>query len=136
MLGYVLCFGGVVTLSAGDGLWYALICLASGLMLGADLTLPGTLLAGGVQRMGVREGPGALPQEGIFTGWWQLATKLNLALAAGLVLPALAWWGYTPGSRSSEALWHLTLVYGALPCVLKIVAALAWWRWWGRRGLE
>lgn len=136
MLGYVLCFGGVVTLSAGDGLWYGLICLASGLMLGADLTLPGTLLAGVVQRMGEREGPGALPQEGIFTGWWQLATKLNLALAAGLALPALAWWGYTPGSRSPEALWHLTLVYGALPCALKILAALAWWRWWGRRGLE
>ncbi len=142
MAGYVLCFGPVITLEAGDATAYTLICLASGLMLGADLTLPSTLLAGVVQRqsLAVRGAPGAsqpsVPQEGIYTGWWQLATKLNLALAAGLALPALQAWGYTPGTQSPEALWHLTLVYGALPCALKLLAGLAWWRWWARAGLE
>ena len=141
MAGYVLCFGPVVTLQAGDATAYTLICLASGLMLGADLTLPSTLLAGVVQRQSVAalQAPGAravAPQEGIYTGWWQLATKLNLALAAGLALPALQAWGYTPGTQAPDALWHLTLVYGALPCALKLLAGLAWWRWWARAGLE
>ena len=142
MAGYVLCFGPVITLQAGDATAYTLICLASGLMLGADLTLPSTLLAGVVQRqaLAAQHAPGAAgpvaPQEGIYTGWWQLATKLNLALAAGLALPALQLWGYTPGTQAPEALWHLTLVYGALPCALKLLAGLAWWRWWARAGLE
>lgn len=143
MLGYVFTFGGVVLLGEGDVLAYGMVCLASGFMLGADLTLPGTLLAGVIQRhdeaQGSLQGPAYGQQassEGIFTGWWQLATKLNLALAAGLALPALAWLGYTPGSRDPQALWHLTLVYGALPCVLKLVAVSAWWRLWARKGLE
>jgi GPH family glycoside/pentoside/hexuronide:cation symporter len=143
MLGYVFTFGGVVLLGEGDVLAYGMVCLASGFMLGADLTLPGTLLAGVIQRhdaaQRVVQGPTHgqhASSEGIFTGWWQLATKLNLALAAGLALPALAWLGYTPGSRDPQALWHLTLVYGALPCFLKLVAVSAWWGLWARKGLE
>jgi glycoside/pentoside/hexuronide:cation symporter, GPH family len=143
MLGYVFTFGGVVLLGEGDVLAYGMVCLASGFMLGADLTLPGTLLAGVIQRHD--EARPALPgdtqsplpsSEGIFTGWWQLATKLNLALAAGVALPALTWLGYTPGTRDPQALWHLTLVYGALPCVLKLMAVSAWWWLWARKGLE
>jgi GPH family glycoside/pentoside/hexuronide:cation symporter len=148
MLGYVFTFGGVVWLGAGDVLAYAMVCTASGLMLGADLTLPGTLLAGVIQRhdaglndAALQAAPGAshrqaASSEGIFTGWWQLATKLNLAVAAGLALPALGWLGYTPGSRDPQALWHLTLVYGALPCALKLVAVAAWWGLWHRKGWE
>ena len=142
MAGYVLAFGGVVTLGEGDVWPYAAICLASGLMLGADLTLPGTLLTGVIQRYMARpaeDGERAAHDpsvEGIFSGWWQLATKLNLALAAGVALPALGWLGYTPGSQDPQALWSLTLVYGALPCLLKLVSVGAWWQLWARKGLE
>ncbi|MEY2837857.1 MAG: hypothetical protein RJB60_156 [Pseudomonadota bacterium] len=143
MAGYVLTFGGVLWVGAGDVLAYAAVCMASGFMLGADLTLPGTLLAGVIQRhdaaqLGGASAPNrpAPTSEGIFTGWWQLATKLNLAVAAGLALPALGWLGYAPGSRDAQALWHLTLVYGALPCALKLVAVAAWWGLWHRKGWE
>jgi GPH family glycoside/pentoside/hexuronide:cation symporter len=143
MAGYVLTFGGVLWVGAGDVLAYVMVCMASGLMLGADLTLPGTLLAGVIQRhdAALPREPGApnrpeATSEGIFTGWWQLATKLNLAVAAGLALPALGCLGYAPGSRDAQALWHLTLVYGALPCALKLVAVAAWWGLWQRKGWE
>ena len=62
--------------------------------------------------------------EGAYFGWWNFATKLNLALAAGVALPALAWLGYTPGAQDTQALNTLTFAYCLLPCALKAVAAL------------
>ena len=112
-------------LGAGDGAAFVAVCVASGVALGADLALPGALLAGVIQRAGHG---GRL--EGAYFGWWNFATKLNLALAAGIALPLLALFGYAPGSRNADALQALTLAYCLLPCVLKLLAAaLLWWRW-------
>jgi Na+/melibiose symporter-like transporter len=58
-------------------------------------------------------------------GWWNFAAKLNLALAAGLALPLLQWLGYAPGVREPQALQALTWAYCLLPCLLKLLAALA-----------
>ena len=47
---------------------------------------------------------------------------MSLAAAAGLALPLLEAIGYAPG-RTDRAL-ELSLVYAALPCLLKIVSAV------------
>ena len=57
-------------------------------------------------------------------GWWALAAKLNLALAAGLALPLLGLWGYQPGSADPQGLAALSLAYSSLPGVLKLAGAL------------
>jgi GPH family glycoside/pentoside/hexuronide:cation symporter len=101
-------------LGPGDVGPYLAVCVLSGVALGADLTVPGAMVAGVVQRAG--HGRKA---EGAYFGWWNFATKLNLALAAGVALPALQFFGYEPGSRDPQALGALTLAYCALPCVLK-----------------
>jgi Na+/melibiose symporter-like transporter len=105
-------------LGAGDVAAFTVVCALSGLGLGADLTLPSAMLAGVIQRAG----HGA-QSEGAYFGWWHFATKLNLALAAGIALPALSWFGYAPDSRSPQALAALTAAYCVLPCVLKLAAA-------------
>lgn len=115
----VATFAWAASLGTGDGLAFAAVCLLSGLALGADLTLPSALLAGVIQQAG--HGGTA---EGAYFGWWNFAGKLNLALAAGLSLPALQWGGYAPGSTSPEALDTLTVAYCLLPCALKLLAAL------------
>ena len=61
--------------------------------------------------------------DGAYLGWWNLATKLNLALAAGATLPLLQWLGYLPGSQDPLALQRLAWIYALLPCALKLVAA-------------
>ena len=118
MLLAVAAFAWAALLDAGDVAAFVAVCVASGLALGADLALPGALLAGVVQRSG-RGGQA----EGAYFGWWNFATKLNLALAAGLALPVLQAFGYAPGSRDPAALTALTLAYCALPCALKLMAA-------------
>lgn len=106
------------TLSTGDVWGFVLVCALSGLALGTDLTLPSAILAGLIQERG-HQGQ----REGAYFGWWNLAGKLNLALAAGLALPLLAWLGYTPGTTQSEGLQALTWAYAVIPCAIKLMAA-------------
>ena len=115
-------FAWAALLGAGDVAAYTAVCIASGIALGADLTLPGALLAGVIQRAGHGQ-----QLEGAYFGWWNFATKLNLALAAGIALPLLGAFGYTPGGRDADALQALTLAYCLLPCLLKLAAAGLLW---------
>lgn len=107
-------------LGAGDVVPFLVVCALSGVALGTDLALPSALLAGVI----AAEGDSG-QHEGAYFGWWNFATKLNLALAAGLALPLLGWVGYTPGTRSEDGLQTLGLAYAVLPCVLKLLAAAA-----------
>ena len=105
-------------LGSGDSLPFIAICLLSGLCMAADLTVPGAMLAGLISS---QPEPGR--NTGIYWGWWNMAAKLNLALAAGLALPLLSYAGYEPGSRSEAALRSITWAYCVLPCLLKLTAA-------------
>lgn len=110
-------------LGAGDGLVFLVICVASGLALGADLALPGALLTGVIHQAGAGQ-----QAAGRYLGWWTCATKLNLALAAGLTLPLLAAAGYQPGQSDPAGLQALAWAYGGLPLLLKLAALAALWR--------
>jgi Na+/melibiose symporter-like transporter len=114
----VAAFAWAALLGAGDVAAFTAVCIASGIALGADLALPGAMLAGVIQRAGH-----AGQLEGRYFGWWNFATKLNLALAAGIALPLLAAFGYQPGGRDEQALQALTIAYCLLPCALKLGAA-------------
>ncbi len=127
MLLAIVAFVWAATLSSGSLNGYLAVCVASGLALGADLALPSALLAGVIQRA---EHSGR--SEGAYFGWWNFAIKLNLALAAGISLPLLAAFGYSPGARDDAALSALTLAYCLLPCALKLLAAALLWRLWMR----
>jgi glycoside/pentoside/hexuronide:cation symporter, GPH family len=127
MLLAIAAFVWAATLSGGSLFGYLAVCVASGLALGADLALPSAMLAGVIQRAG-HSGR----SEGAYFGWWNFAIKLNLAVAAGLSLPLLAAFGYSPGARDDAALSALTLAYCLLPCALKLLAAALLWRLWMR----
>jgi len=96
-------------LGPGDAVAYAVVCVLSGLALGADLVLPPVLLANAL-------GPGRDPAAEY--GIWTLLGKLATALSA-LALPLLAALGYHPGAGGGRA---LVLAYAVLPCLLKLAA--------------
>jgi len=111
-------FAGAGLLASGDIAAFTLICLMSGLALGADLALPAAIAADLGQRQGLA---------GACFGVWNLVAKLNLALAAGLALPLLDLLGYQPGGESG--LGALTFAYALLPLGFKLLAATLLWRW-------
>jgi Na+/melibiose symporter-like transporter len=119
----IVAFAGASQLGSNDVALFAVICIASGLALGADLALPAAIAAD----LGERQG-----QAGACFGVWNLVAKLNLALAAGLALPLLALLGYVPGS--GEGLASLTFAYALLPLGFKALAGILLWRW--RHSLE
>ena len=118
MLLAIAVFGWASQISSGQTIAFMAICALSGVALGTDLALPGALLAGVIQANG--ESGRA---EGAYFGWWNFATKLNLALAAGLALPLLSLFGYAPGAHNPQGLTALMLAYCVLPCALKLAAA-------------
>ncbi|MDH4096126.1 MAG: MFS transporter [Betaproteobacteria bacterium] len=120
MAASVAAFAGALALGAGDVAGFAAVCLLSGLALGGDLALPPAMLADAIRARGDE------PRAGAYFGLWNFATKLNLALAAGLALPLLAAAGYVPGT--STALAPLYFAYCLVPCALKLAAAAVLWR--------
>lgn len=112
----VMAFAATLGLGAGDVAAFWVVCVLTGLALGADLAMPPALLASVI----AANGDGGR-HEGAYFGVWNLATKLNLAAAAGLGLPLLALTGYRPGSGADTTL-ALALAYAALPGALKLAA--------------
>jgi len=109
-------------LGAGEVAGFSLICLMSGAALGADLALPPALLAAVIGAAG-HSGQ----HEGAYFGVWNWATKLNLAMAAGIALPALQFMGYSVGTSDVNGLQALAIGYALFPCVLKVLAAFVLW---------
>ncbi|MFC4671689.1 MFS transporter [Seohaeicola nanhaiensis] len=108
-------FTGAAFLGAGDVVPFALICVASGAALGADMTLlPAAFSAH------VGSGTG---NPGQAFGLWNFVSKFTLAFAAVTVLPALDAAGLSSDRPAGdEALLALSLLYAVLPCALKLIA--------------
>lgn len=119
----IFAFAGAALLGKGDVAAFALICLACGIALGADLALPAAMAAD----LGERRG-----QSGACFGVWNFVAKLTLALSAGLGLPMLDLMGYQPGG--STGLGALTFAYALLPLGFKLLAIALLRRW--RNSLE
>ncbi|MEX0286662.1 MAG: MFS transporter [Paracoccaceae bacterium] len=111
----ILAFGGALFLGTGDITWFALICLASGAALGADMTLLPAMFSQRMARIA--------PEASEAFGLWSFVTKFALAFAAVTLLPLLEAAGFQSGTDNSpQALTRLTLLYAAVPCALKLVA--------------
>ena len=111
----IAAFSGAIFLGPGDVGPFAVICVFSGIAVGADLTLLPAMFA---RRMEIVS-PGASEAFGL----WSFVSKFTLAIAAVTLLPALEAGGFDPGAENTgAALALLALAYGALPCVLKLVA--------------
>lgn len=112
----VASFGVTLMLGVGDAPIFAVICVLSGATIGADLTLLPALFA---RRMSV-----IAPNGGQGFGLWSFVNKFTLAFAAVSLLPILEAAGFQSGSGDTPALAlaTLTVLYAAVPIVLKLVA--------------
>ena len=115
MIAAIVSFFYAFFLQSGQVNAFMLICIASGVTLGADLSILPAVFA---KRLAVTKA-----QAAVGFGFWNFASKLSLALAAIIVLPALERFGYQPGMTNTQSgLLALSMGYAAVPCILKLGA--------------
>ena len=112
-------------LGPGDTLAFYVIVVASGATLGADMTLTPAMLASRIKGGG-----------GQIFSIWTFLHKSALAIAAGIVLPLLAFSGYEPGTTDQGGLRALAVAYALVPCGLKLIAILVLWKYVNKIGVE
>jgi len=111
----ILGFIGAAFLAPGNLVGFAVICVASGAALGADMVILPAMFSVVLTRAGLKPS--------LAFGIWSFAGKLGLALAAFATLPLLERNGFTPGgTNSADALAALNISYAVIPCILKLGA--------------
>jgi glycoside/pentoside/hexuronide:cation symporter, GPH family len=120
-------FGAATQLGTGQVGAFAVVCVLTGLALGADVVMPASLQADVIDTDTAATGD---ERAGLFLGLWALATKLALAGAVGLAFPLLALAGFDPsaGTKTPDGLAALSFFYAGLPVLLKLVAIALVWR--------
>lgn len=119
-------FGAALFLTTGQVAAFALVCVLTGLALGADVVLPAAMQGDVID---VDVAATGAERSGLYLGLWALATKLALAAAVGIAFPILSWAGFDPGAgRVTETgLAALAALYAGVPVALKLIAiALVW----------
>jgi glycoside/pentoside/hexuronide:cation symporter, GPH family len=111
-------FFGAYFLGFGDVWSYAAVCVLSGLALGADLTLPPSILADQIHARGNSA------YAGTHYAFLAFIAKACLAVASFVALPVLDAAGFKPNiANSQSALATLSVAYALIPCALKLAAA-------------
>ena len=117
MLVSILSFVWAYNLNAGEVIAFSIICFATGLSLGADMTILPAIFA---QRLAKTKHD---PNTGF--GIWNFSNKLALAFTAGILLPLMEFAGFeTQDMRSSLSTEVLKISYAIVPCGLKIFALI------------
>lgn len=109
-------------LPEGAAAGFGLVCLLTGLAVGADLILPASMQADAID---VDTAASGEQRSGFYLAAWGLATKLALALAVGIAFPLLAASGFDAapgGEKTAAGRFVLGLLYGGLPILFKLMA--------------
>ncbi len=126
MLWACAAFAFVPLLGPGAVVGFAVICVASGLGLGADMALPPAIQADVVDLDELESGEN---RAGLFFAAWTMAQKAGQALAVGIAFPLLELAGFrTEGANDGVALMALVGLYCVLPIVLKLAAVGMMWK--------
>ncbi|MAZ01645.1 MAG: MFS transporter [Sneathiella sp.] len=125
MAAAALAFISVPVLPSGAFVAFAIVCLITGMALGADLTLPPAMQADVLDydRWRFKE-----ERAGMQFALWGMSTKLALALSVGLALPALELLGFDPDAPTEPGKWAIAVIYALVPVVIKITAITVVWR--------
>ena len=114
----------VPLIAEGALAFFLVVCLVTGMALGADLALPPAIQADVVDYDELKNGVG---RAGLQFAFWSMSTKLALALSVGLALPALGILGFDPARPTEEGRTALLVIYALVPVVIKVTAVTIMW---------
>lgn len=116
MICTILGFMGATFLGPQDFIAYGGVCVLTGFCLGADLTMPASLLSDLITKT---------TNKAKYYGLWGLLSKSSLAIAGSLGLLVLGLLDYQPGTEVTPTTrWHLSLSYALIPCLIKVTSLI------------
>jgi Na+/melibiose symporter-like transporter len=122
MLLAVATFSWAFFLHPGDIIFYGIICVLSGLALGADLALPPAILADRITRQNTED------EATQYYALMAFISKTAIAIASGFSLFILDQLGFIAGAKNPpEVMQGLITLYALVPCLIKLIAAFALW---------
>ena len=103
---------------------FSIICILTGVCLGADLSIPPSIQADVLDydKLKTRS-----QRAGLLFSLWGMATKLALACSVGLAFPLLDWLGFEPDMPDDSGRQALVFLYALLPVGFKCITVLAIW---------
>jgi len=101
-----------------DLFWFGVITFFSGLSLGADMALAGSMQADIAQHSSRK-----MASNATFFSFFAMLTKLSLAAGVGVSFMVLGLADFEPENPNRAALLTLALLYGTLPVILKLLAS-------------
>jgi glycoside/pentoside/hexuronide:cation symporter, GPH family len=119
-----LSFAAAPFLGAGALIGFGVVCVFTGLALGADVVLPPALQA---DIIAADTATHYVERAGAFLGVWAFASKLALGLSIGIAYPLLGWSGFAPenGIVTPSGLTMLAFLYAGVPVLCK-AASMVW----------
>lgn len=115
-------------LGDGDLFWFVLVCVWTGIPLGAELVMPPSMQADVVDLDAAETGT---RRTGTLFGLWGVATKIPLALGVGIAFPILGLAGFSGDSATNtpQSLLVLAGLYGLVPVAFKLLAIRLIWNY-------
>lgn len=103
-------------LGEGDFLYFAIICVITGMCLGADMALPSSIQADVANQ--TKQNNEDLT--GVLFGFWAMITKLSLSLAVAISFITLEFANFETSNINQNSIVAIIVLYSILPIILKL----------------
>lgn len=103
-----------------DFLYFFIICIVTGMSLGADMALPSSIQADVAQQSKNTNND----ISGILFGFWAMITKFSLALAVAISFITLEFTGFDTQNINEISLIALIVLYSVVPILLKLISII------------
>ena len=114
MLASILVFAFAFSLGKNDLVFFGLVCVITGALAGADITLLPVLYISVVRKAQINS------KEAF--GYWSLVAKMALAIAVGFAFPSIELAGFDPQNVTKNGLLSLSIAYCLVPVLMKAAA--------------
>jgi len=107
-------------LSEGDFLYFAIICVVTGMCLGADMALPSSIQADVANQ--TKQNNEDIT--GVLFGFWAMITKLSLSLAVAISFITLEFTNFETSNINQTSIVAIIILYSILPVIFKILSII------------
>jgi glycoside/pentoside/hexuronide:cation symporter, GPH family len=107
-------------LQENDFLYFLIICIITGMSLGADMALPSSIQADVAQESKKINND----ISGILFGFWAMITKFSLALAVAISFITLEFTAFDTQNINESSLIAIIILYSIIPILFKFISII------------